>query len=265
MKNFFRLIITSLFLVLLTTACSSKKSEKPKVPDKPPRELFAQAQKELQAANFEKATDVLEALDNRYPFGPYSQQVQLDLIYTYYKRDDSALALANIDRFMRLNPANPNLDYLYYIRGLAYLASDKQFFQNLFGVDRFNRDPGNALQAFKDFSHLIKYYPKSPYAKDARLRLIFIKNNLARYEISIAQWYMKRQAYIAAINRAKIVLNNYPDTKSVETALEIMIKAYGVLDLKEPGANAMAVLKLNYPKSGTVKRAESWWYPQNRA
>ncbi len=263
MKNFIRLIITSLFIVLLTTACSSKKNEKPKVPDKPASELYAQAQKELQEASFEKATDVLEALDNRYPFGPHSQQVQLDLIYAYYKRDDSALALANIDRFMRLNPTNPNLDYLYYLRGLTHMAEDKQFFQNLFGVDRFNRDPRYALQAFNDFAHLIRYYPDSHYAKDARLRLIFIKNKLAKYEIAIAQWYIKRKAYIAAINRAKIVLNNYPDTKLVAPALEIMIEAYDALDLKVPKANALAVLKLNYPKNGTVKHAERWWDPRN--
>lgn len=263
MKNFIRLIITFLVIVLLATACSSKKNEKPKVPDKPASELYAQAQKELQEASFEKATDVLEALDNRYPFGPHSQQVQLDLIYAYYKRDDSALALANIDRFMRLNPTNSNLDYLYYLRGLTYMALDKQFFQNLFRVDRSNRDPSEVLKAFKDFTHLIEYYPESPYAKDARLRLIFIKDKLARYEISIAQWYIKRKAYIAAINRAKIVLNNYPDTKLVEPALEIMIEGYDALDLKEPKANALAVLKLNYPKNATVKRAERWWDPRN--
>ena len=246
-------------IVFLITGCSSKKSKKPKVPDKPPTELYAEAKKELQSANFEKATEVLEALDSRYPFGPHSDQVQLDLIYTYYKRDETALALANIDRFIRLNPTHQDLDYLYYLRGLTHMATDQQFFQNLFGIDRYNRDPSHSLQAFKDFKHLIKYYPESPYAKDAQLRLVFIKDRLARYEIAIAEWYIEREAFVAAINRAKTVLNNYPDTKSVKDALEIMIEGYGALKLKEPRKNAIAVLKLNYPNSRVVKRSERWW------
>lgn len=241
-------------IVCLTTACSSKKSSKPKVADKPPAELYSDAYHALDSANFEKATEILEALDGRYPFGPHSDQVQLDLIYTYYKRDETALALASIDRFIRLNPTHPDLDYLYYIRGLTYMASDQQFFQDLFGVDRFNRDPTNSIQAFKDFGQVIKNYPDSPYAEDARLRSVYIKDKLARYEIQIAKWYMKRDAFIAAINRTKIVLNNYPDTSSTKEALEIMIEGYNALDLEVPKQNALAVLELNYPNSRTVKR-----------
>lgn len=247
MKKILRLITASIFIVLLATGCSSKKTEKPKVEDKPPVELYADAKRALEAGNFEKATELLEAIDTRYPFGPHSDQVQLDLIYAYYKRDETALALANIDRFIRLNPTHNDLDYVYYMRGLTHMATDQYFFQNLFGIDRFDRDPGHSLQAFADFSRVLKYYPNSQYAADAQQRMIFIKNRLARYEIGIAQWYIKREAYIAAINRAKIVLNNYPDTAATEQALEIMIKSYEALGIKEPKENALAVLKLNYP------------------
>ena len=236
-------------IVLLSTGCSSKKAEKPKVDDKPPVVLYEQAKQALQSANFEKASDILEALDTRYPFGPHSDQVQLDLIYTYYKRKETALALASIDRFLRLNPTHTDLDYVYYMRGLTHIDADQQFFQDLFGIDRFNRDPNNAIQAFKDLSQVIRYYPNSQYAVDAQQRILSLKERLARYEIAIAQWYVKRDAYIAAINRSKIVLNNYPDTAAVEQALEIMITGYDALQIEEPKLNALAVLKLNYPQN----------------
>ena len=236
-------------IVLLSTGCSSKKAEKPKVDDKPPVVLYEQAKQALQSANFEKASDILEALDTRYPFGPHSDQVQLDLIYTYYKRKETALALASIDRFLRLNPTHTDLDYVYYMRGLTHIDADQQFFQDLFGIDRFNRDPNNAIQAFKDLSQVIRYYPNSQYAVDAQQRILSLKERLARYEIAIAQWYVKRDAYIAAINRSKIVLNNYPDSAAVEQALEIMIVGYDALQIEEPKLNALAVLKLNYPQN----------------
>jgi len=258
MNKNLRLITTSFFISIFIAGCSSKKTAPPKVADKPPVELYQDATIALESANFEKASEVLEALDSRYPFGPHSDQVQLDLIYAYYKRGEMALTLANIDKFIRLNPTHPDLDYLYYISGITRLSGDEQFFQNLFGVDRFNRDQSNSQRAFKDFNKILKYYPKSQYAKDAHQRMIYIKNRLARYEISIAEWYIKREAYVAAINRSKTVLNNYSDTESVKDALEIMIQAYDELELEEPKANALAVLKLNYPNSIVVRRNERW-------
>ncbi|MEH6453017.1 MAG: outer membrane protein assembly factor BamD [Psychromonas sp.] len=258
MKKILRLITTSVLIVLFGTACSSNKADKPKVEDKPPAVLYEDAKVALESANFIKAAEVLEALDTRYPFGPHSEQVQLDLIYAYYKNEDIALALSNIDRFLRLNPGHPDLDYLYYMRGLTYMASDEQFFQNLFGIDRYNRDPSDSQRAFKDFTYIISNYPDSLYAKDALQRSIYIKDRLARYEIDIAEWYIKREAYIAAINRSKTVLNNYPDTSSVESALEIMIDAYSELDLEEPRINALTVLKLNFPKNRKIRRYERW-------
>jgi len=256
MKKILRLIATSLGIVFMATGCSSQ-SEKPKVENKPPVELYQNAQTLLQSASFEKAKDVLEALDNRYPFGEHSDQVQMDLIYTYYKLNDTALALANIDRFIRLNPTHKDLDYLYYMRGLTNMGADKHFFQDLFGIDRYNRDPSYALQAFKDFNTLITHYKDSQYAADAWHRMVFIKNKLAHYEVAIAEWYIKREAYVAAINRAKIVLNNYADTASTEQALEIMIGAYDKLNLEKPKENALAILTLNYPNNALANSTKS--------
>jgi len=258
MNKILRLLTTSAFIIFFTVGCSSKKNDVPKVDDKPPVELYNDAQQSLEAASYEKATEVLEALDSRYPFGPHSDQVQLDLIYAYYKSDETALALAGIDRFIRLNPAHPALDYLYYLRGLSHMAVDQSFFQEMFGIDRYNRDPSHSLQAFKDFKTLITRYPNSQYARDAKQRMVSIKDRLARYEVGVAEWYIERDAYIAAINRSKLVLNNYPDSSSVEDALGLMITAYDKLGLVEPKANALAVLKLNYPNSRVVKRSERW-------
>ena len=257
MNKILRLIISSFFIILFISACSSKKAQAPKVQDKPPVALYQDAFAALESANFEKASEVLEALDSRYPFGPQAEQVQLELIYTYYKRDEIALAMANIDKFIRLNPTHEDLDYLYYMRGLVNLSLDEQIFQKLYNVDRSDRDQSHSQKAFKAFNTLVTNYPQSQYAKDAHQRMIFLKSRLARYEVSIAEWYFKRDAYIAAINRSKIVLNNYPDTASVEDALKIMILAYRELDLTEPEKNAMTVLKLNYPNS-EVKRDDSW-------
>ncbi len=253
MKNILRLIACSSAIVLFATGCSST-DNKTEIADKPPVELYNEANAVTQSAYYEKASELLEAFDSRYPFGPHSEQVQLDLIYVYYKRNDTALALANIDRFMRLNPTHEDLDYLYYMRGLTHLATDQQFFQNLFGVDRFNRDPSHSIQAFRDFNFLIKQYPNSIYAKDAKQRAVYIKDRLARYEIAVAQWYIKREAYIAAINRAKNVLNNYPNTQSVEEALEIMIDAYDELNIEEPKQNAIKVLQKNFPRNRIARR-----------
>ena len=258
MNKILRLITSSFFIATVISGCSSQKAQEPKVADKPPVELYKDAAIALESANFEKASEVLEALDSRYPFGPHAEQVQLDLIYSYYKRGEIALATANIDKFIRLNPTHPDLDYLYYMRGLVSLSADEQIFQNLYGVDRSDRDQSHSQKAFKAFNKIITDYPQSQYAKDAHQRMIFLKGRLARYEISIAEWYLKRDAYVAAINRAKIVLNNYPDTQSVEQALHIMILAYRELDLETPEKNAMAVLKLNYPNSGEVKREDKW-------
>ena len=164
-------------LSLALAGCSSSKDE---VPDSAPSEIYATAQQKLQDGNWKAAITQLEALDNRYPFGPYSQQVQLDLIYAYYKNADLPLAQAAIDRFMRLNPTHPNIDYVLYMRGLTDMAMDDSALQGFFGVDRSDRDPQHARDAFNDFSKLVRGYPNSQYATDATKRLVFLKDRLAK-------------------------------------------------------------------------------------
>ncbi|AEY00735.1 ComL family lipoprotein [Oceanimonas sp. GK1] len=235
----------TLTLALAATGCSS--TNKNEVPDEAPEVLYQDAQARLQAGNYIRAAELLEAMDARYPFGAYSNQVQLDLIYAYYKQDDTVRALANIDRFIRLNPNHPAIDYARYMRGLTNMSADYNFFQNLFNVDRADRDPGYARQAFADFRQLLRQHPDSVYAADARARMVSLKNRLARHDLAVAEYYAKRQAWLAAANRAKFVVESYPDTEQLKPALRIMQQAYDELGLTSMANHAEAVLKANYP------------------
>lgn len=203
-------LVAAATLSLFLAGCSGSKEE---VPDNPPNEIYATAQQKLQDGNWKQAITQLEALDNRYPFGPYSQQVQLDLIYAYYKNADLPLAQAAIDRFIRLNPTHPNIDYVMYMRGLTNMALDDSALQGFFGVDRSDRDPQHARAAFNDFSKLVRGYPNSQYTTDATKRLVFLKDRLAKYEYSVVEYYTARGAWVAVVNRVEGMLRDFPDTR----------------------------------------------------
>lgn len=234
--------------VLAAAGCSSK-PDRDKVPDESPLALYHESQEMMANGNIRTAITRLEAIMSRYPFGPHADQVQLDLIYAYYRAGDHDKALANIDRFIQLNPTHPNIDYVMYIRGLVHMDMDKQFFQDLFHIDRTDRDPSNYRQAFKDFAKLLKAHPDSKYAKDASKRMVFIKDRLARYEVTVGRYYLRREAYLAAANRGKYIMENFADTPSLRPALEMMVVSYDHLGLKSQRENARRVLRLNFPDS----------------
>lgn len=238
----------------LMSGCSSS-SSKSTIPDEPPEVLFQQAQLQLDSGDYTKAVEVLEALDSRYPFGPYSNQVQLDLIYAYYKNADTAQAIANIDRFIRLNPAHPDIDYVFYMRGLTNMQADYNFFQSVLQMDRFDRDPAYARQAFADLKRVLVNYPNSKYAADARSRLIYLKDRLSRYDLAVADFYMRRKAWLSAANRGKYLLETYPDTQAVQPALEIMIQAYDKLQMPTLAEHARQVLATNYPNDRLARKS----------
>ncbi|KFX15257.1 outer membrane protein assembly factor BamD [Pectobacterium carotovorum] len=236
-------LVAAATLSLALAGCSS--NSKDAVPDSPPSEIYANAQQKLQDGNFKAAITQLEALDNRYPFGPYSQQVQLDLIYAYYKSAELPLAQASIDRFLRLNPTHPNVDYVLYMRGLTDMALDDSALQGFFGVDRSDRDPQYARTAFRDFSKLIQGYPNSQYATDANKRLVYLKERLAKYELSVAQYYTKRGAYVAVVNRVEQMLRDYPDTQATKNALPLMENAYRELQLAAQADKVAKIIAAN--------------------
>ncbi|AYA39579.1 outer membrane protein assembly factor BamD [Xenorhabdus nematophila] len=221
-------LVAATTLSLVLSGCSSNKDA---VPDIPPSQIYSIGQEKLQEGNYKAAIKQLESLDNRYPFGPYSQQVQLDLIYAYYKSAEFPLAIASIDRFIRLNPTHPNIDYVWYMRGLVSQALDDSALQEFFGIDRSDRDPEHARAAFRDFNHLIHDYPSSQYSADAIKRLAFLKERLARYELAVVEYYTKRSAYVAVVNRVEQMLRDYPDTHATREALSYMESAYKELGL----------------------------------
>lgn len=235
-------LVAAATLSLALVGCSSTKDE---VPDSSPSDIYATAQQKLQDGNWKAAITQLEALDNRYPFGPYSQQVQLDLIYAYYKNADLPLAQAAIDRFMRLNPTHPNIDYVLYMRGLTDMAMDDSALQGFFGVDRSDRDPRHARDAFNDFSKLVRGYPNSQYATDAARRMTFLKNRLSKYELSVAQYYTRRGAWVAVVNRVEGMLRDYPDTQATRDALPLMENAYRKLQLNAEAEKVAKIIAAN--------------------
>lgn len=235
-------LVAAATLSLMLAGCSSNKDA---VPDNPPSEIYAYAQKKLQDGNYKGAIKELEALDNRYPFGPYAQQVQLDLIYAYYKSADLPLAQASIDRFLRLNLTHPNVDYVLYMRGLTDMALDDSALQGFFGVDRSDRNPEHARAAFRYFIQLIRGYPNSQYVMDATKRLVYLKGRLAKYELSVVEYYNKRGAYVAVANRVEQMLRDFPDTQATRQALPYMEKAYRELQLNDQADKVKKIIALN--------------------
>ncbi|MGC9458948.1 outer membrane protein assembly factor BamD [Vibrio genomosp. F10] len=234
--------LSSLLALTLLFGCSSSNEI---VPDVPPSELYAEAQLSLRSGNWLTAIEQLEALDSRYPFGAYSEQVQLDLIYAYYKNDDLALGLATIERFSRLNPTHNKLDWVLYMRGLTHMAQDRNFMHDLFNVDRSDRDPEPVKKAFADFKKLLERYPNSQFANDSRKRMYALKNRLADYDLATADFYLRREAWIAAINRSQELQKTYPDTVAARKSLEIQLAAYEELGLEESVARTKKLIELN--------------------
>ncbi|MDF7671377.1 outer membrane protein assembly factor BamD [Orbaceae bacterium ESL0721] len=222
------LLVTCGIVSSLLIGCTSTKTELSRIPE---IELHQKAQTELENGNIKSAITILEAMDKNYPFGPYSQQVQLDLIYAYYKSGDLPLAVVSIDRFLKLNPTSQNIDWAIYMRGLSNMAQDDNMIQGWFNVDRSDRDTEFAKTAFKDFTYLVSAFPHSPYATDAQKRLVFLKNRLSRYQLKVAQYYTDRGAYVAVINRTISMLEQFPDTDSTKEALLLMRNAYNQLGL----------------------------------
>jgi outer membrane protein assembly factor BamD len=200
-------------------------------------------------------------LQTRYPFGRYTEQSMLDLGYAHYKAHQPENALSTLDRFIRTYPAHDNVDYAYYLKGLVNFEENLGVLERIMPERVRDRDQTAALDAFSDFSELLRRYPDSRYAADARQRMVFLRNNLAAYVVSVAEYYMRRQAYIAVVNRARYLLENYPGTPENAEALKLLHQAYGELNMPELADDAFAVLEANYPDNYYVqgkKKKRGW-------
>jgi outer membrane protein assembly factor BamD len=209
--------------------------------------LYNAAKERLENNDYEKAIDYYEKLEARYPFGPHSQQAQLDVTYAYYKNDEPESAVAAADRFIKLHPRHPNVDYAYYIKGRANDVKTGGFLSRLVQKDYSKRDTGAATEAFRDFSELTRRFPNSKYAQDATQRMLFLKNTLAMHEVHVARYYMSRGAYVAAANRARYVVENYQRTPAMPDALVVLAKSYKAMQLPQLSQDAVRVLELNFP------------------
>ncbi|NQZ54854.1 MAG: outer membrane protein assembly factor BamD [Piscirickettsiaceae bacterium] len=209
--------------------------------------IYSEAKAALNTEDYFSALQYYGQLEARFPFGIYAQQALLESAYAHYKSDDPEAAIATIDRFMRVYPLHPNMDYAIYLRGLINFTRDIGLFEKYIPRDESQRDPGSALFALKDFTTLINRYPQSSYSDDAVQRIVYLRNRLAQHEVNVAKYYMRRGAYVAAANRGRYVIENYPRTPAMPAALLIMAKAYKVLELNELSEDALRVLELNYP------------------
>ncbi|MEE9575671.1 MAG: outer membrane protein assembly factor BamD [Gammaproteobacteria bacterium] len=239
--------IISLLTIALLAGCSYFK-EKEDVSERWTAErLYAEARGALDSGDYDKAVEFYEKLETRFPFGTYGQQAILDLAYAYHKNDEPDAAISTAERFIKLYPQNAHVDYAYYLKGLVNFQRGKGITERFLPIDESQRDPASSLWAFEDFSELVKRYPDSQYAEDAKLRMTHLRNVLAEHEIHVAQYYMRRGAFVAAANRARYVVEKYARTPSIPDALVIMAKAYKVMELNELSEDAVRVLELNYP------------------
>lgn len=210
-------------------------------------ELYNRARDRLDTGYYDGAIEYYEVLQNRFPFGPFAQQAQLELAYAYYKSEKGAEAIAAVDRFIKLYPTHPHMDYAYYLRGLSNFNTGKGLTQRYLPIDHSQRDQGASLRSFQDFGELIKRFPESQYVEDARKRMVYLRNILAQHEVNVANYYMRRGAYVAAANRARYVVENYQQTPAMPDALVVMAQAYKVMEMDDLAADTMRVLEMNYP------------------
>ena len=250
----------ALFLLLALVACSST----PDAPVKniPVEEMYADAKIKLGETNYESAIKLFESLQSRYPYGRYAQQSQLEIAYAYYKQNEPESAIAAADRFIKQYPNNPHVDYAYYVKGLANFDADIGLFGRASGQDPTERDPRAAQDSFAAFKDLVARFPASKYATDSRLRMQYLVNALAKYEIHVARYYLRRGAHIAAVNRAKQVLTLYPNSPATQDALMILVQGYDALGLQQLRDDAQRVLDKNiatFAASENEYSEKSWW------
>jgi outer membrane protein assembly factor BamD len=250
------IILTTLAALLALGGCGNR-----------PRDVLGNAEKLYEMAkrssdngDYRTAIAYYEQLEARFPFSNSARQGQLDLMYAYYKNREPESAIDQADQFIRENPAHPRVDYAYYIKGLVQFERNPNFLERWFNADLSQRPPIDARKSFQAFQTLVQRFPDSEYAPDARQRMVFLRNRLASYEVYVAGYYLKRGAWVGALNRAKYAIENYDGAPQIRRALEIMAESYRRLGMPELAADSEQVLRENYAKADEVGReTRSWW------
>jgi len=255
--------LCALTTLMVVAGCSSTAADP--TADWSPNKIYSEASDERESGNFDKAIGLYEKLEGRAAGTPLAQQAQLDKAYTQYKGGEQAQALATIERFLRLHPASPALDYALYLKGLVNFNENLGLFGSLAQQDLSERDQKAAKESFESLREVVTRFPDSRYAPDARARMTYIVNSLARYEVHVARYYFGRGAYLAAINRAQTAVSDYPNTPAMEEALVILVRSYDALGMTQLRDDARRVLQSNFPKSsflggsGTGGVSGPWW------
>jgi len=251
--SIFQLPVVAILLLLLSGCSLFDGEEEDEFAGLSTEEQFYQrALGQLNGQNFRGSITTYQALESRFPFGRFAAQAQIEIVYAYYRNQDMEAARAAADRFIRLHPDNENVDYAYYMKGLASFEDGSGLFARFLPVDHTKRDPGRAQESFSDFAQLLALYPDSPYAADARSRMVYLRNNLAAYEIHVANYYLERLAYIAALRRGQYVVENFQGTPAVADGVAIMVEAYLRMGLSDLADTSLALLKENYPDHASI-------------
>ena len=226
-------------------------------------QLYSEAKSSLNEGGYDRAIQLFEKLEARYPYGRFAQQAQLETAYAYYKSGEQALAIAAADRFIKLHPNHPHVDYAYYLKGLVNFNEDLGLLAGLANQDLSERDPKGAREAFDSFRELVTRFPDSRYAEDSRQRMQYLVNSLAQHEVHVARYYYRRGAYVAAINRAQTAVKNFPQAPANEEALFLLVKSYDALGMTDLRDDSERVMRLNYPDSvyfaGGPVDGRPWW------
>ena len=237
-----------LVTVIALSACSNKRPDNAVNPGTADAlAIYKKSERALTNGNFPAAISGFEYLLAVYPFSDYAKQGQLDLMYAHYRNDNPESAIEAADQFLLENPTHPRVDYAHYVKGLVYFERERGPMEKFLRVDLAKRPPENLTESYRSFSIVVNQYPDSPYAADARQRMIYLRSRLAKYEMYVAAYYMNRGAFVAAAGRARFVLEHYDQTSSVVPALQVMVAAYRRLELPELADNTMRVLEENYP------------------
>ena len=252
------LVLTTAALLLALSGCGGNRAQ----PVGNAEKLYEQAKRHSDNGNYRDAITYYEQLEARFPFSNPARQGQLDLMYAYYKNREPESAIDQADQFIRENPAHPRVDYAYYIKGLVQFERNPNFLERWFNADLSERPPIDARKSFQAFQTVLERYPNSEYADDSRKRMVFLRNRLASYEVYVANYYLKRGAWVGAINRSKYAIENYDGAPQIKRALEIMAQSYRKLGMADLAADSERVLKENYSSPDQVAQGEkkkSWW------
>ena len=256
-------VIAALFLATVISGCGLLPEVKDETVGWSANRLYTEAKESMSEGGYDKAIKYFEKLESRYPYGRFAQQAQIDIAYSYWKSNEPASAIAACERFIKLHPNHPNVDYVYYLRGLVNFNEDLGLLGQISRQDMTERDPKGARESFDAFRELVTRFPDSKYTPDAVLRMKYLVNALASLEVHVARYYMKRNAYIAAVNRAQFALKNYPEAPAIEEALFIMVKAYDLMGMNDLRDDSERVMRKNYPNSvyytRGLDRPEPWW------